>query len=126
MSRVTPRHATGFLSRIARFVTATFSREKARRQSVSELARMDARTLADLGLTAAANTGHTPVRHALDFGQFVREFDGLGAPLHPVMGGNTHNQVPQAFVADEISPRRLRNAAANRNAPAGGTKLATA
>jgi uncharacterized protein YjiS (DUF1127 family) len=127
------RANTSFIGRIGRSIANALRREKARHQTTIELSRMDSRTLADLGLSIRNIPGDVArlrraARHddSAALGDLIREFDGPAAPLHPILNDRGYGAVPSAFVADDLSPRRLRKAAANRNAPVASREAASA
>ena len=126
MSRATdttPRSG-GLLGRLV----AAVRRMNARRRANAELSRMDSRLLADIGVSPErAEAMGNRLRRASrndnphQFADLVREFDGPAAPLHPVANdrndGHGYRTAPAAFVADTVTPRRRKAAAANSNAP---------
>ena len=130
MTHATKTYKTGFAHRIVQAITNALRRERARHQTTAELSRLDSHTLKDLGLTAANMPREVSRRRAMtgqdtevSLGNLVREMDGPAAPLHPITAepATRHSYVnePAAFITDRINARRLRTAAANRNAVTG-------
>lgn len=122
---------TGLIGRIIRTVTNALRRQNARQKTVNELSTMDSRTLADLGLTnqtiSSDVTRRRNVRHqdAADFGSTIREFDGPGAPMHPMLGRKAANDRNPDVARDEYTERFLRNPA-NANQRASRRRAASA
>jgi len=85
----------------------------------AELLRLTPETLRDAGID--------PVRVSpvpRDLGAAVREADGLGAPLHPIVGGAEATAQVRGYLSDRPSLRRLHPRVANHNRPAPVAKAA--